>query len=241
MVRIRDMAIAWIPDSGRCCRPSSAGPMGLTLTGNVADGLSRPTTGSNPIRRYRSRPSVPTRVIAGPNGSTPGTLVAGWVIQDIRTHYNASTDTMFVGIQGYKNVSGQEEIFGDSTGNPNAALDPNPNFGGDKSIAIPFAPVTSVTRPARAGTSTIIAGIPPTNRRSAAASTVSPFAEHQYGGPSPVQLRPAVAPVHRQPGLQPVRGAARPGIHDQEFQPDPGSTRERLQRLLHAGLCRLGR
>jgi hypothetical protein len=67
---------------------------------------------------------------------------------------------MYVGVQGYKNVAGQEEIFGDESGNPNPALDANPNFGGLKSVAFAFAPLTQSFGQTVPGTPSIIAGIP---------------------------------------------------------------------------------
>ena len=60
------------------------------------------------------------------DGSNPNQLVAGVDMQNIWLNYNASTDTMYVGIQGFTNVAGQEEIFGDISGNLNPALDATP-------------------------------------------------------------------------------------------------------------------
>src|SRR5262249_21649626 len=138
MVRVRGVALVVTCLALAGSRPALADP--LTLTGNVANDFPQSIQGVN-VTRVGAGPGT----IAGPSGNTPNTLVAGWDIQDIRTYYNAASDVMYVGIQGYKNVAGQEQIFGDSTGNPNASLDPSPNLGGDKSVAIQFAPISVST------------------------------------------------------------------------------------------------
>jgi hypothetical protein len=105
-------------------------------------------------------------------GTTPtgNNLVGGVDIQNIWLHYNSTTDQMMVGIQGYTNSAGKEEIFGDYSGNPDPSKDPgvttNPdgslnNFGGLKSIALTFAPLTqNATGQNIPGAPQIIAGIP---------------------------------------------------------------------------------
>jgi hypothetical protein len=125
------------------------------LTGNVANDFSS-TNPNVSITPFGQGPGV----IAGPTGSSAGQLASGFMIQDIRTSYDASSNTMYVGIQGYQNVAGQEAIFGDSSGNLNSALDSNPNMSGDKSVAIQFAPITSVAGHQEPGTPVVIAGIP---------------------------------------------------------------------------------
>jgi hypothetical protein len=154
MVRIRDLAwgltVAAVIMSGP--RAALADP--INFTGNAASDFSVPGTATVAIDQGPG-------YIQGPTGSTAGQLVAGVDIQNILLNYNSSTDTLSVGIQGYQNVAGQEEIFGDASGNPNPSLDANPNFGGLKSFAIAFAP-TSLNASGQevAGTPTIIAGIP---------------------------------------------------------------------------------
>jgi MYXO-CTERM domain-containing protein len=87
-------------------------------------------------------------------------LASGFWIQDVRTSYDAASDTMSVGVRGYQNVAGQEAIFGDSSGNLNPGLDSNPNLGGDKSLAISFAPVSTSGGHQVPGVPVVIAGIP---------------------------------------------------------------------------------
>ena len=99
-------------------------------------------------------------VIDGPTGNTASQLASGFMIQDIRTSYDAASNTMYVGVQGYQNVAGQEAIFGDSSGNLNPSLDNNPNMTGDKAIAIQFAPTVSIAGQQVPGTPAVIAGIP---------------------------------------------------------------------------------
>ena len=165
-------------------------------------------------------------------------------IQNIWLNYNATTDTMYVGIQGYKNVAGKEEIFGDDTGNPNPAQDPNPNFGGLKSVALAFAPTAlNAAGQEVAGTPSIIAGIPQ-DKSQGGSGTIDGFTVSQYSRQwrrAAVQLRPAVAQLG-EPGLQSLGGATRLGIHHQQFQQD--LRRESHERVLpggvfrHAGECR---
>ena len=95
--------------------------------------------------------------------------VSGWAIQDIRTSYNASTDTLYVGIDTFKNAKGVTSIFGDADGNGDpggASLQmqqaggvDDPHLGGFKSVAIAFA-ASALESGSHAGTPTIIAGVP---------------------------------------------------------------------------------
>jgi hypothetical protein len=179
MVRIRDviwgLAAAAAMLAGSC--PASADSINsVNLTGNVATDFTK-SNGSI---------SVPIgqgpNVIAGPTGSNPNELPAGVFIQNVWLHYNAATDTMSVGIQGYKNAAGQEQIFGDDSGNTNPALDANPNFGGLKSVAVTFAPLThTAAGQAVPGTPSIIAGIPQ-DKSLGGSGTTDGFTVSQYNG-----------------------------------------------------------
>ncbi len=95
--------------------------------------------------------------------------VSGWAINNVQMSYNTTNDTMYVGLAGFKNASGQYAIFGDADGNgdPGGAstqmtamggID-SANMGGDKAVAVAFAPFNS-TNPDRSGAPTMIAGIP---------------------------------------------------------------------------------
>jgi hypothetical protein len=168
MVRIRDLfwALAAIAVTLAGSRPALADP--IALTGNVASDF----TASN------GSVMVPVNLgpgmVSGPDGSSPNQLVAGVDIQNIWLNYNAGNDTMSVGIQGYKNVAGQEEIFGDDSGNPNPALDANPNFSGLSSVAIAFAPLAHNAAGQNVpGTPSIIAGVP--QLKPATASSDTPY------------------------------------------------------------------
>ena len=173
MVSIRGVAWALaVAVSLAAFRPALADP--ITLTGNVASDF---TTANGSIE-------VPVNLgpgmVTGPTGSTPGQLVSGVDIQNIWVNYNSTTDQLDVGFQGYKNVAGQQEIFGDNSGNPNPALDPNPNFGGLKSFAITFAPVTiNALGQTVAGTPSIIAGIPQ-NKALGGTGTIDGFTVSSY-------------------------------------------------------------
>src|SRR5690348_7960189 len=100
MVRVRQVGwvLAMVALTG--VRPAQAS--GISITGNVANDFPQ-SSGDVQVTQIGAGPGW----IAGPTGDTPGTLVGGWDIQDIRTSYNSSTDTLLVGIHGYPNASGQ--------------------------------------------------------------------------------------------------------------------------------------
>jgi hypothetical protein len=174
MVRIRDVAwaVAAVAAVLAGPRPASADP--INLTGNVTNDFTSangsvdvplsfvPTSG--PLKgqvQYTNGPGY----VAGPDGSNPNVLVGGVDMKGVWLNYNASTDTMYVGIQGFKNVAGKPEIFGDITGNPDPTQDVSSGasntFGGLKSVALAFAPMThDATGQPVPGTPAIIAGIP---------------------------------------------------------------------------------
>ncbi|MFO0889761.1 MAG: hypothetical protein U0790_11550 [Isosphaeraceae bacterium] len=87
--------------------------------------------------------------------------VSGWSIQDIRTNYDSASDTLYVGVNTFKNANGQHAPFGQANGDPAgtpAPYDPA-HLGGDKSFALAIAGVNA-TSPTQPGTPLIIAGIP---------------------------------------------------------------------------------
>lgn len=174
MVRFRDVACAFAALALILAGPHPvlAGP--IPLTGNATNDFTA-ANGSIIIPVYAG-----PMVNAGPSGNTPDQLVGGFDIQSIRLNYDATTDTMSVGIQGYQNVAGLPQIFGDATGNLNPALDPNPNFGGGKSVAFAFAPLThNAAGQSVAGTPVIIAGIPQ-DKSMVGTNTIDGFTVSKY-------------------------------------------------------------
>jgi hypothetical protein len=184
MVRVRDVvwALAAVAVMLAGSGPAQADP--ITLTGNVASDFTT------------SNGSIMIPVDQGPyeiagTSATGSNLVGGVDIQNIWLNYNAATDQLDVGIEGYKNSAGQEEIFGDYSGNPNPAADSSVttnsngslnNFGGLKSIAIAFAPLTqSASGQNSAGTPTIIAGIPQ-DKSQGGSGTIDGFTVSKYNG-----------------------------------------------------------
>ncbi len=129
--------------------------------------------------------------IAQPAWMTQAGLVSGWNIQDVRLDYNAPTDTMYVGVNTF-GVAGDV----DGKGNPGqndpqltAAGGANPaNFGGDKSMAVGFAPATLTSTPNHPPAPVIVAGIP--GDKSQAGSGLDGFTVAKYaptgssGGPN---------------------------------------------------------
>src|SRR5262249_54058151 len=129
MVRIRVVAWALVAAALAAPRAASADP--ISLTGNVANDFTA-ANGSveAPIGtmmggtfQYTSGPGW----VAGADGNSPNQLVSGADMKNVWFNYNASTDTMYVGIQGFKNAAGQNEILGDISGNPNPVQDTNSN------------------------------------------------------------------------------------------------------------------
>jgi hypothetical protein len=174
MVRIRDVAWALAAAAVTLAAPRPVLANPIALTGNVASDFTA-ANGSVIVPVYQG-----PGVIAGPDGSNPGQLVGGFDVQSIRLNYDATTDTMSVGIQGYKNAAGLEQIFGDATGNLDPSQDPNPNFGGSKSVAIALAPLSlDANGKPVAGTPAIIAGIP-SDKSMGGSGTIDGFTVSQY-------------------------------------------------------------
>ncbi len=173
MVRFRD--VAWAVAAAAVLagpRPAAATP--ITLTGNVANDFTQ-ANGSVIVPIGYKDSTGTFQYTSGPNWvgvqqTVPNALPSGAFMQNVAFHYNASTDTMYVGIQGFNGANGHE-ILGDMTGNPNAAADSNPALGsvasatnsflGSKSIALSFATAsTNAAGQEVMGTPSIIAGIP---------------------------------------------------------------------------------
>jgi hypothetical protein len=152
VLRVSAIAVALLG-----ARSAAADP--ITLTGNVANDFNPAT---NPSVIVIPHSNVPEH-IAQPTWMTQAGLVSGWNIQDIRLGYNPQTDTMYVGVNTF-GIAGDI----DGKGNPGAA-DPqlamyggsNPaNFGGDKSMAVGFAPATTTSTPNNPPQPVIVAGVP---------------------------------------------------------------------------------
>lgn len=141
-------------------KPLLANP--IQFTGNVANDFKAndPSVTVTPVL---SDPSL-----VGPSAfMTQQGWVSGWAIKDIRTSYDAKTDTLSVGVDTFTNKSGQQAIVGDADGNgdPGGASPQmqaaggvdNAHLGGHKSVAIAFASTTSANTP---GVPVVIAGVP---------------------------------------------------------------------------------
>lgn len=142
----------------------------------------------DPNVRVTNVASSPTEVGPSPFMTQNG-WVSGWAIKDIRTSYDAKTDTLFVGVNTFTNAAGQRAIVGDADGNgdPGGAsaqmqaahgVD-NPNFGGHKSLAIAFAP-DGQFGPSAPGAPVVIAGIPADKQF--AGPGINGFTVSQYRG-----------------------------------------------------------
>lgn len=128
------------------------------MTGNVAADFTLPGT----------------QIFQGPLDTTPAHIaqdpkvfaagqVSGWNFDYIATYYNASTDTMYVGVKNWgisgdvdgKGLIGQPDPQLTNSGGSNPA-----NFGGDKSMAIAFAPLTGTYNPSNPPAPVLVAGVP---------------------------------------------------------------------------------
>jgi len=134
----------------------------ITFTGNVANDFNPQTTPGVVVITDPTHDNDPIH-IAQPSWMTDSGLVSGWNIKDLRLYYNAATDTMDVGVNTY-GVAGNVDGNG-TPGVPDPRLiaaggaDPA-NFGGDKAMAVGFAPLTSTYSTMHLPTPVIVAGVP---------------------------------------------------------------------------------
>ena len=87
--------------SGFARLPPIAAP--IQFTGNVTSDFNPATNPSVVVTPVSSNPLN----IGQSSWITANGWVSGWSIQDIRTNYDATTDTLYVGINTFKNASGQ--------------------------------------------------------------------------------------------------------------------------------------
>jgi hypothetical protein len=140
---------------GLCAPQALAAP--INFTGFVTKDLNPSTNPNVSVTPVSNNPLN----IGQSQWITNNGWVSGWSIQDIRTYYNASNDTLYVGINTFANKNGQYAPFGQANGDPSGSPTPyDPaKLGGDKSIAVAFAPV-SATNPTAPGNPVIVAGVP---------------------------------------------------------------------------------
>ena len=182
MMRLHVLGLGLVTLAVVAAHPLQAASMGtIALTGNVASDFST----SNPSVHVTPVLRSPTELGEAPFIPANG-WVSGWAIQDIRTSYNPTTDTLYVGLDTFKNTKGVTSIFGDADGNgdPGGAsalmqqaggID-DPHLGGFKSVAVAFAPSAA----GKPGTPTILAGVPAD--KSAAGSGTDGFTVSQFKG-----------------------------------------------------------
>lgn len=142
----------------------SAMASSITLTGNVANDFSSTNTNVH-ITPVSTNPLN----IGQDSYMTQNGWVSGWAVSDIRTSYDASSDTLYVGINTFKNSQGVQAIVGDvdGNGNPGTAAPQTiansgidlPYLGGRESVDVAFAP-DGPNGTSSPGTPLIIAGVP---------------------------------------------------------------------------------
>ena len=143
-------------------RPVLAVP--ITLTGNVESDFQANGPGVQMTPVYGN----PLQVGEAPFIPADG-WVSGWAVKDLRTSYDTTSDTLYVGVDTFKNAAGKTAIVGDADGNgdPGGAspemvkaggLD-TPSLGGHKSVAVAFA-ADDPKHPGMPGIPLVVAGVP---------------------------------------------------------------------------------
>ena len=143
-------------------RPASAAS--ITLTGNVANDFSATNPNVNITPVSNNPANIGQAAFMTQNG-----WVSGWAVSDIRSAYDATTDSLYVGINTFKNSQGTRAIVGDSDGNGNPGVASpqmtaqggidSPNLEGRKSVDVAFAP-DGPNGQSSPGNAVIIAGVP---------------------------------------------------------------------------------
>jgi hypothetical protein len=138
-------------------RAPTAAAAPIQFTGNVVNDFNPAT---NPSVRITPVSSNPLN-IGQSTWITNNGWISGWSIQDIRTSYDPTTDTLSVGVNNFKNAQGQIAPFGQANGDPSGTPTPyDPaHLASDKSFALAIAPVNSTT-PSQPGQAVVIAGVP---------------------------------------------------------------------------------
>jgi hypothetical protein len=129
----------------------------ISFTGIVANDFNPATNPTVTITPVSSDPLN----IGQSQWITNNGWISGWSIQDIRTSYDSTSDTLSVGVDNFKNAKGQIAPFGQANGDPSGTptgYDPA-HLGGDKSFALAIAAVNP-NSPAQPGVPVAIAGVP---------------------------------------------------------------------------------
>lgn len=156
-------------------RSPAAFAVPISFTGNVEkdfDPVTNPNVVTSPVS------SNPLN-IGQSAWITNRDWISGWSIQDIRTNYDPTTDTLSVGVNTFKNAKGQYAPFGQANGDPSGTPTPyDPaKLGSDKSIALAIAPVNP-NHLGQPGTPLVVAGVPAD--KTTAGAGIDGFTVSQY-------------------------------------------------------------
>jgi hypothetical protein len=130
----------------------------IAFTGNVASDFKVPGA------QFYAAPQDQYPVhIAQPAWMTQSGLVSGWNFHNIGLYYDHASDTMYVGVNTW-GIAGNVDGNG-TPGAPDPRLmaaggsDPA-NFGGDKAMAVGFAPLSGTYNPNNPPSPVLVAGVP---------------------------------------------------------------------------------
>lgn len=159
-LRVMRFSLAFLAIAG--ARPALADP--ISFTGFVENDFN-PISPNVQVTKVTDDPLL----VGQSQWITDRGWVSGWSIKDVRTSYDAKTDTLSVGVNTFTNKQGARSIVGDSDGNGDPAVaDPlmtkaggveEPHLGGSKSVAIALSP-DGPKGPSQPGAPVVIAGVP---------------------------------------------------------------------------------
>jgi hypothetical protein len=153
--RLYPWSLAFLVLAGLQPAASTAAP--IQFTGNVTNDFNPANNVNTVVTPVSSNPLS----IGQSSWITNQGWVSGWSIQDIRTNYDSTSDTLYVGFNNFKNTSGGIAPLGQANGDPSGTATPyDPaHLGGDKAVALAIAAYNPVS-PAQPGGAVAVAGIP---------------------------------------------------------------------------------
>ncbi|MGZ3303573.1 MAG: hypothetical protein ACXVBG_22065, partial [Isosphaeraceae bacterium] len=116
--RLYSWSLAFLVLAGSCPSALTAAP--LQFTGNVTKDFNP----ANDVNTVVTPVSTNPLSIGQSSWITNQGWVSGWSIQDIRTNYDSTTDSLYVGFNNFKNPNGGIAPFGQANGDPAGTATP---------------------------------------------------------------------------------------------------------------------